>query len=392
MIILTSCAHCAAPLEIMGKKCGRCFTRYCGADCQKAHWKAGHKQMCPQIRLGGGAEKYNADRKYAEAVETAFWACKEETKGQTCYICMEEFKSVTNEGLVNNFCACRGGSSYAHVSCVATQARVVVDDETSHESAESRWNRWNACRLCGQRYHGRMQWALGWACWQTYTCRDAVEYNWQRLCAMGVLGRGLKARGVCRMEEALVVQKAEIATHQLLYPDSLGHRLGLMHNVAGTLMNLGQRDKALELHREICGPAGLAAAFGATHEHTLRSKLSLSSALIACGRGEKPQYSVKPQLLREARSLTEEYIPVVDRVLGPDHECSLQLRENRVEAIMNDTSSTPGDRAEAKAVCEDATRRARRVFGASHPMTVRLGQQSKSVAKFLTALEQAGSK
>ena len=58
MIILTSCAHCAAPLEIMGKKCGRCFTRYCGADCQKAHWKAGHKQMCGQIRLGGGAEKY----------------------------------------------------------------------------------------------------------------------------------------------------------------------------------------------------------------------------------------------------------------------------------------------------------------------------------------------
>ena len=137
---------------------------------------------------------------------------------------------------------------------------------------------------------------------------------------------------------------------------------------------------------------GLAAAFGATHEHTLRSKLSLSSALIACGRGEKPQYCVKPQLLREARSLTEEYIPVVDRVLGPDHECSLQLRENRVEAIMNDTSSTPGDRAEAKAVCEDATRRARRVFGASHPVTVRLEQQFKDVTKFLTALKQAGSK
>ena len=54
--------------------------------------------------------------------------------------------------------------------------------------------------------------------------------------------------------------------------------------------------------------------------------------------------------------------------------------------------STPGDRAEAQAVCEDAMRRARRVFGASHPVTVRLAQQSKDVANFLTALEQAGSK
>ena len=33
---------------------------------------------------------------------------------------------------------------------------------------------------------------------------------------------------------------------------------------------------------------------------------------------------------------------------------------------MNDTSSTPGDRAEAKAVCEDATRRARAGSG-PHP-------------------------
>ena len=177
-------------------------------------------------------------------------------------------QSVTNEGLVTHFCACRGGSSYAHVSCVAPQAQVVVDDEMSHESAESRWNRWNACRLCGQRYHGRMQWALGWACWQTYTCRDAVEYNWQRLCAMGVLGRGLK--GVCRVKEALVVQEAEIATQS-----------SYIRTVTGTasdscitcryLHEFGPSDKALELHRHICGPNGLAAAFGATHEHTLRS-------------------------------------------------------------------------------------------------------------------------
>ena len=263
----------AASLEIMGKKCGRCFTRYCGADCQKAHWKAGHKQMCPQPARRR-REKYNADRRTPRPSRPRS-GVQEETRA-TCYICMEEFKSY-ERGPRDQLCACR--AARATPTCPrrdASSGRRRRRDV--NESAESRWNRWNVPPVRA-RYHGRMQWALGWACWQTYTCRDAVEYNWQRLCAMGVLGRGLKARGVCRMKEALVVQEAEIATHKLLHPDSDGHRLGLMHNVAGTYMNLGQRDKALELHRHICGPNGLAAAFGATHEHTLRSKLSLSSAL-----------------------------------------------------------------------------------------------------------------
>ena len=41
-MILTDCAVCATDLGLtLGKKCGRCSTRYCGAECQKKHWEEG---------------------------------------------------------------------------------------------------------------------------------------------------------------------------------------------------------------------------------------------------------------------------------------------------------------------------------------------------------------
>ena len=44
--------------------------------------------MCKKIHRGGNAEKYHADKKYKEAVAVAVEACAEDTKGQTCYICI----------------------------------------------------------------------------------------------------------------------------------------------------------------------------------------------------------------------------------------------------------------------------------------------------------------
>ena len=78
---LTQCACCAAPLGLtLGKKCGRCSTRYCGAECQVQHWKeGGHDQLCKKIKKAGGAEQYNADKKCAEAVAVAVEACAEDT-------------------------------------------------------------------------------------------------------------------------------------------------------------------------------------------------------------------------------------------------------------------------------------------------------------------------
>ena len=81
-MILTKCAVCATELGLsLGKKCGRCSTRYCGPACQKQHWDGGHKDLCKKIKKGGGAEQYHADKKTKEAVAVAVEACAADTKG-----------------------------------------------------------------------------------------------------------------------------------------------------------------------------------------------------------------------------------------------------------------------------------------------------------------------
>ena len=122
-MILTQCAVCATELGLsLGKKCGRCSTRYCGPECQVQHWKeGGHDKLCKSIKKAGGAEQYNANKKYAEAVAVAAEKCADDTKGQTCYICTQALHWKTKEGLVRG-CACRGTAGFAHVSCLAEQA------------------------------------------------------------------------------------------------------------------------------------------------------------------------------------------------------------------------------------------------------------------------------
>ena len=49
-MLRTQCAQCAAPLAHNAPRCGICKTRYCGRDCQKLHWKDGHKDACEAMR------------------------------------------------------------------------------------------------------------------------------------------------------------------------------------------------------------------------------------------------------------------------------------------------------------------------------------------------------
>ena len=128
-MILTKCAVCATELGLsLGKKCGRCSTRYCGAECQVQHWKeGGHDKLCKLIKKSGGAEQYNANNKYAESVAVAAEACAEDTKGQTCFICTQALHWKTKEGLVRG-CACRGTAGFAHVSCLAEQAKILREE------------------------------------------------------------------------------------------------------------------------------------------------------------------------------------------------------------------------------------------------------------------------
>ena len=249
-MILTKCAVCATELGLsLGKKCGRCSTRYCGPECQVQHWKeGGHDKLCKKIKKAGGAEQYNADKKYAEAVVVAVEKCAEDTKGQTCYICTEAVHRHTKEGLVRG-CACRGTSGVAHVSCLVEQAKILIAEAEENNLGikyDARWRRWDMCSLCEQQYHGVVRCALGWACWKTYLGR--AEADQARFMAMTELGNGLLAAK--QFAAALPVKEAEL---------SMMRRLGASHhniliaqgNLANTYAGLGRWDESRGVRRDI---------------------------------------------------------------------------------------------------------------------------------------------
>jgi hypothetical protein len=254
-MILTQCAVCATDLGLtLGKKCGRCSTRYCGAECQKQHWeRGGHDNLCKKIKKAGGAEQYNANTKYAEAVAVAAEACAEDTKGQTCFICTQALHWKTKEGLVRG-CACRGTAGFAHVSCLAEQAKILLDEaeenNLSDKVLDERWARWYTCSLCKQRYHSVVLCALGWACWKTYLGRP--ETDQARLLAMTALGNGLSSAE--KYEDALSVQEAELSMARRVGGSALSI-LDLQTNLADTYRLLGRIEEALLMQRDVYSDA-----------------------------------------------------------------------------------------------------------------------------------------
>ena len=160
-------------------------------------------------KKAGGAEQYNANKKYAEAVAVAVEACAEDTKGQTCYICTQALHWKTKEGLVR-MCACRGTAGFAHVSCLAEQAKILFaeaeENNLGDEAWNERWERWHVCSLCEQHHHGVVKCALGWACWKTYVGRPEGHASAQ---CDALLGNGQRCEKP--HEDALSVQEAQLS-------------------------------------------------------------------------------------------------------------------------------------------------------------------------------------
>ena len=284
-MILTQCAVCATELGLsLGKKCGRCSTRYCGPECQVQHWKeGGHDQLCKKIKKAGGAEQYNANEKYAEAVSVAATACAEDTKGQTCFICTQALHWKTKEGLVRG-CACRGTAGFAHVSCLAEQAKILyAEAEENNLGAKvltERWRRWYLCSLCEQHYHGVVRCALGWACWKTYLSRQEVDRC--RILAMQQLGNGLGDAG--HHEDALVVQEAELAMMRRLGASEYD-MLMTQTCLANSHARLGRYEQAANMLRDVY--SGNVRLNGEEHEETLLAALNYADALISLERFEE---------------------------------------------------------------------------------------------------------
>jgi tetratricopeptide (TPR) repeat protein len=373
-MLLTQCAVCATDLGLtLGKKCGRCSTRYCGPACQKQHWEeGGHDKLCRKIKKAGGAEQYNANKKYAEAVAVAAEACAEDTKGQTCYICTQALHWKTKEGLVRG-CSCRGTAGVAHVSCLAEQAKILWDEAEENnllrtERGNASWSRWFTCSLCEQEYHGVVAYAFGWACWKTYVGR--AETDMPRQLAMSMLGNGLHAAH--HYEDALTVREAELSMLRRL-GDPLRNILAAQTNLALTYRKLGQLEPALRMQREVY--SGRLKLNGEENKRTLRAANNYAASLNDLKRYE------------EAKALLRRTMPVARRVLGEIDDLTLKIRKVYAKALCRDHGATLDGLREAVATLEDIDPIARRVLGSTHPLTVDIEGDLRDARAALRARE-----
>ena len=374
MRLIKSCGACALPLPDLGaKQCGSCKTGYCGPECQKQHWReGGHDKLCKKIKKAGGAEQYYADKKCAEAIALAVEECADDTKGQTCFICTEALHRKTKEGLVRG-CACRGTAGFVHVSCLAEQAKILMDEVEENNlgtaAVYERFRRWDTCSLCEQEYFGVVLCALGWACWRTYVGRpdgDEIQCH-----AINLLGNGLSA--VDRLEDELSAREAELSTLRRL-GGTEAEVLGVLGNLAITYSALG-RPEALQMARDVYN--GYLRLFGEENKETLLGANNYAKSLIDLRR------------FGEARSLLCKTLPVAQSVLGDNKDLTLWMRWNYAEALYKDEGATFDDLSEAVDTLAKTAQTARRVLGRSHPDAVSIKQSMQNAFAVLRAMASA---
>ena len=374
-MILTQCANCATELRLtLGKKCGRCSTRYCGPECQVQHWKeGGHDKLCKIIKKAGGAEQYNANKKYSEAVAVAVEKCADDTKGQTCFICTQALHWKTKEGLVRG-CSCRGTAGFVHVSCLGEQAKILFAEAEENNLGEKvlneRFGRWDKCSLCEQGYHGVVACALGWACWKTYLGQPETDNA--RGCAMTVLGNALSAAE--HHEDALSVRETQLAMVRRL-GDSVENILIAQGNLVDTYACLGRLDEAHDVRRQVY--FGWIKLHGEEHYDTLREANNYAFSLLRLQRFE------------EVKSLIRKTMPVARRVLGEGHGLTLKMRSRYAAALFKGPSATLDDVRKAVTTLEETEQTARRMFGGAHPFTKGIGDYLKNARRALRAREKS---
>ena len=293
-----------------------------------------------------------AAQKYTEAVAVAAEKCADDTKGQTCYICTEALHRHTKEGLVRG-CSCRGTAGFAHVSCLAEEAKIwfteAEENNLDWKVKIERWDRWYTCSLCEQEYHGVVKCALGWACWKTYLGRPETDRSPRS--AMSLLGSGLSEAE--HHEDALSVKEALLAMLRRV-GDSEYNVLAMQGNLACTYGELGRLEEALCLREDIYSRR--LKLIGVEHRQTLASANNYANSLSELKRFE------------EAKSVLRKMMPVARRILGESDRITLTMRKIFAEALYLIPDATLDDLREAVATLEEIEQTARRVLGGAHPL------------------------
>ena len=257
-------------------------------------------------------------------------------------------------------CACRGASGFAHVSCLAEQAKILVaeaeENNLGNEALSERFARWYTCSLCEQGHHGVVACALGWACWKTFVGRP--ETDMLRITAMGLLGGGLLDADY--HEDALSVREAELSM-KLRLGVPQGSILTTQNNLAIAYDAVGRHEEALRLKREVY--SGRLKLNGRENRMTLIAAGNYASSLVSLQRFE------------DAKLVLRKILPVAQRVLGENDILRLRMRKTLATALFADAfpedsatlSASLTDLREAVTTLEDVARIARRVLGGAQP-------------------------
>ena len=149
--------------------------------------------------------------------------------------------------------------------------------------------------------------------------------------------------------------------------------LVVQSNLANTYLAVRQREEALRILQEVY--SGVLKLYGKEHEETLREANNYALVLLDLDHHA------------EAKSLLRKTMPVARRMLGAEHDLTLNFRYIYVQCLLHDPSVSRGDVVEAVEILEDVQQRVRRVFGDGHPNWRNLPAHLEDAREFLASFD-----
>ena len=317
-----------------------------------------------------GAFIAETEREMVAAAAAAVVGCAAATEGQACYICMD---GGAEEGLVRG-CSCRGGSGFAHISCLARQANIQFGQ---HLAANQRSNdtrdvflRWVDCRLCEQTFHGPVAKAMSRACVSTYASRSPGDGV--RISVMNALATHLPA------DEAVTCREQMLSDFEGPGADKAS-LIVLKTGLGRSYVDAGRYDDALAIFRDV--HESNVDLRGPEHDETLYCAGHLTNCLVLTGRHDEAKNLLRDQVL-----------PAAQRVLPPEDDIIISCTSNLARALYDADGASVDDLREGVALLEVLCTTSRRVYGAEHPkVALREGYLDDAQAKLAAAVAAAAA-
>ena len=122
---------------------------------------------------------------------------------------------------------------------------------------------------------------------------------------------------------------------------------------------------------------------GFAHVSCLAEQAKILIANTLCGALNLASSLHRTKRHVEARDFIRENLPIVDGELGQDSEFAIKFRLILSQALWQNDDASLGDVKEAGEILEDICPRIRRVFGATHPITLNAASDLRVYKKYL---------